>query len=85
MSKALQPVEPWLALAAGSVLQACYDLLSPDAITAVDALLWWLSDESQEWLDILGYSPEPEQALLFALGSGKYAKKSRAKFSGYAL
>lgn len=78
-------VEPWLRLAVASVLQAVDDLLSPDALTAVDALLWWLSDEPLWWLSVCGHEvSSPESTLLLALGGGDYAKQKhkRRKLSG---
>ena len=71
--------EPWLRLACGAVLQAVDDLCSPDAIAALDALCFWLSDECLWWLDAIGYSPEPERALLLALDGEAYAKKKHLR------
>lgn len=74
--------EPWLRLVAASVLQAVDDLCSPDELTALDALMWWLSDEPEWWLSVCGFEPEPNKALLQALDGGDYAKhKHKRKLS----
>lgn len=83
-SKAM--VDPLYRLLCGAVLQAVYDIRSPDALQAVDALCFWVSDECSFWLDALGYPVEPEIALLEVISDGAYAKhKCKRKFSQLAL
>jgi hypothetical protein len=47
----------YLQLAASVVINAVYDLRSPDLFKALDALGWWLSD-AEIWLDALGFEDD---------------------------
>jgi hypothetical protein len=72
-------VEPELHMINGVVVQAVYDMRSPDMLRAVDALCFWLSDECSFWLDACGYEPEPVRALVQAIYGARYAKTKRNK------
>jgi len=76
-------VEPELHVLNGVVLQAVSDLSSTDIVRAVDALCFWLSDESYFWLDAIGVKPDPdpERVLLQAIYGAAYGKTKKSKFS----
>jgi hypothetical protein len=62
----------WKALGRDVILQAFRDLRDPDPLTALDALLWLISD-APFWLDGLGMDYDPVRVLV----SGKLPKVVR--------
>jgi hypothetical protein len=54
-------LDPWLALTAAILKQACADLKSPDPVQSLDALAWWMSDTAQTYVDALDWNIELER------------------------
>jgi hypothetical protein len=52
-------VDPYMALAAGVLVQAVRDLVSNHLVKQLDALVWLSTSEAQSYFSALGMSDDP--------------------------